>query len=134
MRSYNELTNKRKMMVDLMIEHYPDVAKNGTITFAEIRALWVKIQEMRKNGTISKLGYPLWITVEQEFRTGTRGVYAVPLPSGNVTSVVSNSKPQKSKVSKLTAPKMPVTLDVGNEQEVLTEDEFAAELEAAGVN
>lgn len=133
MRSYSELTSKRKMMVDLMINTYPNVATTGTITFSEIRALWVKIQQMRKDGTISKLGYPLWITVEQEFRTPHRGVYSVPLPAGNITSVFFNTKPQKSKVSKLTVPKVPVTLDVGNEQEVLTEDEFAAELEAAGV-
>jgi hypothetical protein len=58
-------------------------------------------------------------------------VYAVPLPSGNIAPVVTKTK--KSKESKLTAPKLPVTLDVGNEQEVLTESEFAAELEAAGV-
>ena len=130
MRSYSELTNKRKMMVDLMLETYPDIEKNGTITFKQIRALWTNIQEMRKNGTISKLGYPLWITVEQEFRTDTRGVYAVPLPSGNVEPKTVKSKVKK--VSKLTAPKVPVTLDVGNE-EVITDEEFAAELEAAGV-
>lgn len=130
MRSYSELTNKRKMMVDLMLETYPDIEKNGTITFKQIRALWTNIQEMRKNGTISKLGYPLWITVEQEFRTDTRGVYAVPLPSGNVEPKTVKSKVKKE--SKLTAPKVPVTLDVGNE-EVITDEEFAAELEAAGV-
>jgi hypothetical protein len=131
MRSYSELTNTRQKMIDYMVEAYPNISNTGTITFSEIRALWVQIQEKRKNGVIGKIGYPLWITVEKEFRTGTRGVYAVPLPSGNIASVVS--KPQKSKVSKLTAPKMPVTLDVGKGQEVLTEDEFAAELEAAGV-
>jgi hypothetical protein len=130
MRSYSELTKKRKMMVDLMLETYPDIEQSGTISFKQIRSLWDKIQEGRKDGTISKLGYPLWITVEQEFRTSSRGVYAVPLPSGNIVPVVT--KTYKSKVSKLTAPKLPVTLDVGNEQ-VITEDEFAAELEAAGV-
>jgi hypothetical protein len=131
MRSYSELTKKRKMMVDLMLETYPDIEQSGTITFKQIRSLWDKIQEGRKDGTISKLGYPLWITVEQEFRTSSRGVYAVPLPSGNIAPVVT--KTAKSKESKLTAPKLPVTLDVGNEQDVLTESEFAAELEAAGV-
>lgn len=130
MRSYNELTNKRKIMVDLMLETYPDIEKSGTITFKQIRALWSDIQEKRKNGTMSKLGYPLWITVEQEFRTDSRGVYAVPLPSGNIEPKIVKSKVKKE--SKLTAPKVPVTLDVGNE-EVITEDEFAAELEAAGV-
>lgn len=131
MRSYNELTKKRRVMVDLMLETYPDIEKTGTITFKQIRALWTQIQEMRKSGKISKLGYPLWITVEKEFRTDTRGVYAVPLPSGNVEpKTVVKSKVKKE--SKLTAPKVPVTLDVGNE-EVITDEEFAAELEAAGV-
>lgn len=130
MRSYSELTNKRKVMVDLMLETYPDIEKSGTITFKQIRSLWSNIQEMRKAGTIAKLGYPLWITVEQEFRTDQRGVYAVPLPSGNIEPKTVKSKVKKE--SKLTAPKLPVTLDVGNEQ-VITEDEFAAELEAAGV-
>lgn len=130
MRSYSELTNKRKVMVDLMLETYPDIEKTGTITFKQIRSLWTNIQEMRKSGTISKLGYPLWITVEQEFRTDSRGVYAVPLPSGNIEPKTSKSKVKKE--SKLTVPKLPVTLDVGNEA-VITEDEFAAELEAAGV-
>lgn len=130
MRSYSELTNKRKVMVDLMLETYPDIEKTGTITFKQIRSLWTNIQEMRKSGTISKLGYPLWITVEQEFRTDSRGVYAVPLPSGNIEPKTLKSKVKKE--SKLTVPKLPVTLDVGNEA-VITEDEFAAELEAAGV-
>lgn len=130
MRSYSELTNKRKMMVDLILKNYPDVKNTGTVSFKQIRILWVLIQEMRRTGTIAKLGYPLWITVEQEFSTNERGVYAVPLPSGNIEPKTVKSKVKKE--SKLTAPKLPVTLDVGNEQ-VITEDEFAAELEAAGV-
>lgn len=130
MITYGELTKKRKMMVDLFIQEYPEVQKNGTITFKQMRALWDKLLAARATGGI-KIGYPLWITVEQEFRTDTRGVYAVPLPGGNVDAVISK-EPRKKIQSKLTAPKRPVTMTGGNE-EVITEEEFAALLEDAVV-
>lgn len=132
MVKYSELSKKRKMMVDVIIEHIPAVSLTGTITFKEIRSLWLVIQKKRAEGTMSKLGYPLWITVEKEFRTGTRGVYYVPVPT-------------LEEAAKSNFPKIEKMLDSGSKKglttkqsdtkmdDVLTEDEFKKELAEAGI-
>lgn len=132
MVKYSELSKKRKMMVDVIVEHFPDVTKTGTITFKEIRSLWLVIQKKRAEGTMSKLGYPLWITVEKEFRTGTRGVYYVPVPT--LEETVESSFPKIGKMLDSVSKKGLTTKQPDTKMDdVLTEDEFKKELAEAGI-
>lgn len=126
--NYVNLSKTRKNVVDLIMRKFPGVKESGTITFKELTSLFVNTKSYTDPDTNQKYGYPLWLTIEKEFRSGTRGMYKVPLPTLNdfvgVTStkneVLINSKPE------LTVKKKERKIEISDE-------EFLAELAEAGI-
>lgn len=76
---YKDLSAKRRLVVDLLLkEGYMDT--DGLITFSSLQDFWSKYKTEKRD-----FGYPLWITVEKEWRTSCRGAYKVPAPNSNDT-------------------------------------------------
>lgn len=80
--AYSQLSAKRKLVVDLLVKEYPVLALDGRITFKDLQAFWDKIRGQRDHGG-PKIGYPLWITIEKQWKTNKRGVYSIPVPDSN---------------------------------------------------
>lgn len=148
MKKFSEMTAKRRQVIEHLVATYPEIASEGsgyagTVTFKQIRDIWVN-GKAAENGAGEKLGYPLWLTVESEFRTEARGVYAIPLDDGTpVPAKVKKEKAVKApkekkpkvkaaKVEKLTTPKLSAIIE-DSEKVVYTDAEFEAELKAAGI-
>lgn len=140
MKKYCELTPKRRDVIDHIVANYPDVKTSGTVTFKQIRALWHN-GKGTTNSAGEALGYPLWLTVESEFRTDVRGEYAIPLDDGTPiptkpakvkAAKVPKEKTKKVKAEKPVAPKLKQKIDDSDKVD-LSDDEFAAELAAAGI-
>lgn len=145
MKKYCELTPKRRVVIDHIVANYPDIASEGsgyagTVTFKQIRALWPN-GKGTVNSAGESLGYPLWLTVESEFRTDVRGEYAIPLDDGTPiptkpakvkAAKAPKEKTKKVKAEKPVAPKLKQKIDDSDKVE-LSDDEFAAELAAAGI-
>ena len=143
MKKYCELTPKRRNVIDHIVANYPDIVSEGTscigvVTFKQIRSLWTN-GKGTVNAAGAALGYPLWLTVELEYRTDVRGEYVIPLDDG--TPILT--KPAKVKAQKVTkektkkaekpvAPKLKQKIDDSDKVE-LSDDEFVAELAAAGI-
>lgn len=129
--NYAKLSNTRKEVVKLIVEKFPEVTKIETISFKMVRSLWVNGKAYVDPASNKKYGYPLWLLTEAEYKTGTKGLYNVPLPT--LESYVSESQTSLVKVSdskkKRLTPKQPDT----KMDDVLTEDEFKKELAAAGI-
>lgn len=129
---FNELTNKRKLAIQVLLQEYPEIAETGTITLKQLRTWWDdKYSKLESR----EVGYPIWIFSEKDFRTPTKGVYAIPVPTENDTLVSATTKTKKTKqktLKDLTSVKMESTITVGGD-ELLTEEEFAAECRAAGI-
>jgi hypothetical protein len=93
------------------------------------------------NSEGAALGYPLWLTVESEFRTDVRGDYAIPLDDGTPIPTKSakvkaetakKETTKKVKTEKPVVPKLKRKID-DSEKVELSDDEFVAELAAAGI-
>lgn len=137
---FSELSKKRKLAVQVLIQEYPEIAETGTITLKQLRTWWDdKYSKLEKRD----VGYPIWIFSESVFRTPTKGVYSVPVPTESDALVTADApktktlKPKTSKVKQktlkeLTSVKTEVTINVGSD-ETLTDEEFAAECRAAGI-
>lgn len=146
MKKFSEMTAKRRQVIEHLVATYPEIETEadgsiGTVTFKQIRDIWVN-GKATENAAGEKLGYPLWLTVESEFRTDTRGLYAIPLDDGTavpakatkstVAKVPKEPKVKTKKVEKLTAPKLSAIID-NSEKVDYTDAEFEAELKAAGI-
>ena len=143
MKRYCELTPKRRKVIDHIVANYPDIVSEGstsTVTFKQIRTLWPN-GKGTVNAAGDELGYPLWLTVELEYRTDVRGEYAIPLDDGTPIPTkpakvkaqkVPKEKTKKVKAEKPVAPKLKQKIDDSDKVE-LSDDEFAAELAAAGI-
>lgn len=124
---YVNLSKTRKAVVELLIKKFPGVKESGTITFKEIRSLWINGKSYTDD-TQKKYGYPLWLLVEKDFKTTTKGVYNVPVPTLNdfvgtdstKSEVLIDSKPE------LTVKKKEAKIEI-------SDDEFLAELAEAGI-
>ena len=145
MKKYCELTPKRRNVIDYIVANYPDIVSDGSsctgiVTFKQIRALWPN-GKGTVNAAGDALGYPLWLTVEMEFRTDVRGEYTIPLDDGTPILTkpakvkeqkVPKEKTKKVKAEKPVAPKLKQKIDDSDKVE-LSDDEFVAELAAAGI-
>lgn len=125
MTKYSALTKKRRMMVDLLLQEYPSIKETGVVSLKELRALHVKLWDARENGGL-KIGYPLWLTIEQQYRTDVRGRYAVPLPT-------DTDVPTENSKEGLTTKKLERIIK-SSEQANYNEEDFLAELADAGIN
>ena len=139
---FNDLTNKRKLAVQILVAEYPEIKETGTITLKQLRTWWDdKYSKLESR----EVGYPIWLFSEKEFRTDAKGVYAVPLPDSEADLVKAEKtiqkkvkagvqKKAKTKTLKdLTSVCKESTMEIGTTEEVLSDDEFAAELRAAGI-
>lgn len=146
MKKFSEMTAKRRQVIEHLVATYPEIALEGsgyagTVTFKQIRDIWVN-GKATVNAAGEKLGYPLWLTVESEFRTDTRGTYTIPLDDGTAVPVKAakstaakapkEPKAKTKKVEKLTTPKLSAIID-NSEKVDYTDAEFEAELKAAGI-
>jgi hypothetical protein len=140
MKKYCELTAKRRDVIDHIVANYPETKTTGTVTFKQIRTLWPN-GKGTTNSEGAALGYPLWLTVESEFRTDVRGDYAIPLDDGTPIPTKSakvkaetakKETTKKVKTEKPVVPKLKRKID-DSEKVELSDDEFVAELAAAGI-
>ena len=120
MRTFNELNRKRQQFVICLMKLFPAIKETGTITLAELKAM----PGLCDDNGITIPAHPVWVYGEKEFRTGTRGVYAVPLPEKG--DVVKNSKT-------LFTPARECVIIESKDSSVLTVEEFEAECAAAGI-
>lgn len=133
---YSDLTKSRKAIVDAFVAEYPEIKVSRSITFKQLRELWFNKLKPAKDRGESKLGYPLWITVEEDFRTAERGVYYVPVDDTEAPAMlpVKAPKAKKEKAPKaLKSKEKPVKI-VDNPEDNLSEDEFNKILADAGIN
>lgn len=131
---FNDLSKKRKLAVQILIAEYPEIKETGTVTLKQLRSWWDnKYSKLETR----EVGYPIWLFSEQEFRTDTKGAYLVPLPESDSEQVTAGKQIQKKVKTKtlkdLTSVSKESTMVVGAQESVLTEDEFAAECRAAGI-
>lgn len=126
--NYVNLSKTRKAVVDLLVKKFPGVKESGTITFKELTSVFIKGKYYTDPITNQKYGYPLWLTIEKEFRTGTRGKYHVPVPTLNdfVGAEHTNSKILIKSKTELTKEKKQTKIEI-------SDDEFLAELAEAGI-
>lgn len=129
---FNELTTKRKIAIQLILQEYPEVADDGLLTFNQFMTWW-NAYEQDPNRVI---GYPRWIVGNPETASGTRGVFSIPVPSSDAECVDITPTAKKKKVKtlkELTATENVATITVGETKASISEDDFAAELAAAGI-
>lgn len=131
---FNDLSKKRKLAVQILIAEYPEIKETGTVTLKQLRSWWDnKYSKLETR----EIGYPIWLFSEQDFRTDTKGTYLVPLPESDAEQVTAEKKIQKKVKTKtlkdLTSVSKESTMVVGEQKSTLTEDEFAAECRAAGI-
>lgn len=129
---FNELTTKRKIAIQLILEAYPEVAATGLLTFKQFMTWWTA-HSADPNRVI---GYPRWIVGNPATASGTRGVFSIPVPAceAECVEITSVKKAKKVKTLKeLTDTKKVSTIAVGETKASISEDDFAAELAAAGI-
>jgi hypothetical protein len=114
MMTYKTLSAKRKVVVDALLKEYPTITKSGVISYKEIQDFWDKVKGDVSEGK-RPFGYPLWITIEKDCKTETRGVYRLPLPN---SKEVLTPLPKPCKVV---------------DEVVYTNEEYEATLIAAGI-
>lgn len=132
---YSDLSKTRKAMVDALVAEYPTIAMTRSITFKQLQKLWIeKLYPAKKRGE-SKLGYPLWLTIEEEFKTEARGVYYVPVDDQELPAMlpVKEAKVKKEKPAKALKSKPALVKIVDDKKDNLSEDEFNKILAEAGV-
>lgn len=133
---FTDLPNKRRLAIQILINEYPEVAKTGTITLAQLKIWW----ESKYSKLVEReIGYPIWIFSEQAFRSTVKGHYTLPLPQSDAEWVTASTKT----VKKIKTPKIKTLKDltpvlkeckiVVSEVPVFTEEEFNAECIAAGI-
>jgi len=130
--NYSDMTKKQKYAIQLLIESYPEIKTTGKITLRQLTAWWNNYSTLENR----EIGYPQWLKERKEFRSDERGVYVIPLPTTDEAVTLEKTVKVKEKsLRKLTPVKKSVTIEVGkkNPDDILTEDEFAAELKAAGI-
>ena len=81
---------------------------------------------MGKSGKIKPACHLMFLYGDKQYRTRTRGLYSVPMPTSE--DVVKSFSPKK-----LTGTKTFVTIELDTESPVLSIDEFEAECLAAGI-
>ena len=106
---YSDLSKRRKAMVDLIVEMVPSVKTDRCIAFADLTDLWHNKIKPRRIAGEKLPGYPLWLTIEPEFRTNTRGVYIVPIDDTEAAYTIPASKVKKVKTKPEKKPKVKLT-------------------------
>lgn len=123
------MNKKREFVCQLLYKKYPELYTNGgVITLKQIQAWW----EEYKDSPDRRVGYPLWLIGEAQFRGTKRGSYIVPLPTSE--QIPTDKWKNKSK-SKLVVEQKD---DIIIEQECITDDpkildEFEQFLSEAGI-
>lgn len=131
---FNELTAKRKIAIQLILQEYPDVAKDGLLTFKQFMTWWTAYNDDPNR----IIGYPRWIVGNPDTASGTRGVFSIPVPQStaeciDITSGTITKQKKVKTLKELTATKKVATIEVGETKASISEDDFAAELAAAGI-
>jgi hypothetical protein len=122
MKTFSELTAKRQAAVLQLMDIFPSVAETGQITLAQCK----EYAALGKAGKIKPASHLMFLYGPHENRTGTRGLYNVPLPTKD--DIVKTLSPKK-----LTMPSRSVTITIDTESPVLSKHEFEAECKAAGI-
>ena len=66
---------KRKYLCQLLCETYPELVINGgVVTLKQIQAWW----ETYKDAPDRRIGFPLWLIGESQYRGQKRGTYVLP--------------------------------------------------------
>lgn len=135
MTKFSELTPRRQIAVQLLLEEYPECKETGTITLKQVRGWWHNKYSKQENRLC---GSPIWIFSEQEFRTPVKGTYLIPVPAEGESANMTGAKKQVQKKQKtlkdLTKVKAKSTIEVrGDNTSTVSEDEFAEECRAAGI-
>lgn len=89
------MNKKREFVCQLLYKKYPELHTNGgVITLKQIQAWW----EEYKDSPDRRVGYPLWLIGEAQFRGTKRGSYIVPLPTSEQISTGKWKNKSKSKL------------------------------------
>jgi hypothetical protein len=132
---YSELSKTRKAVVDAFVAEYPTIKLSRCITFKQLQTLWVEKLHPAKQRGESKIGYPLWITIEEKFKTEHRGVYYVPVDDSGQEPMlpVKEAKAKKEKQPKALKSKPQLVKIVEEKPDALSEDDFNKILADAGI-
>lgn len=123
------MNKKREFVCQLLYKKYPELHTNGgIITLKQIQAWW----EEYKDSPDRRVGYPLWLIGDAQFRGTKRGSYIVPLPT---SEQISTDKWKNKSKSKLVVEQKD---DIIIEQEHITDDpkilnDFEQFLSEAGI-
>lgn len=94
MKSYDELSDTKKLAVDIIVREVPETMETGTITLRELKYIFDRLKEKRKEGGIF-VGFPIWLTSDKQFRGERRGLYKVPLPKEIKENLTSERQDDK---------------------------------------
>ena len=122
MNTFADLSAKQQAAILQILELFPSVRGTGQISLSECKEFF----KMGKSGKIKPACHLMFLYGDKQYRTGTRGLYSVPMPTSE--DVVKSFSPKK-----LTGTKTFVTIELDTESPVLSIDEFEAECLAAGI-
>jgi len=89
------MNKKREFVCQLLYKKYPELHTNGgVITLKQIQTWW----EEYKDSPDRRVGYPLWLIGDSQFRGTKRGSYIVPLPTSEQISTDKWKNKSKSKL------------------------------------
>lgn len=124
-----DLNPKRKLAIQILSEAYPGADE---LSLAQIKSWWATYSQQDAR----KVGYPLWLVGEKEFRSATRGFYVLPLPQPG--DALADAPASKAALAPRTLGELaiPRSKDVPDElldPSILTEEEFLNECREAGI-
>lgn len=129
------MNKKREFVCQLLYKKYPELyANGGVITLKQIQTWW----EEYKDSPDRRVGFPLWLIGDQQFRGTKRGCYIVPLPTSEHISTDKWKNKSKSKLVVDQKHDIIIDQDQEQEQECITDDpkildEFEQFLTEAGI-
>ena len=124
-----DLNSKRKLAIQILSDAYPGLQE---LSLAQIKSWWATYSQLGAR----KVGYPLWLVGEKEFRSATRGFYVLPLPQpGDTLADAPATKPALTPptLGQLAKPREVDTPAELLDPSILTEEEFLDECRQAGI-
>jgi len=122
MNTFADLSAKQQAAILQILELFPSVRGTGQITLNECKEFF----KMGKSGKIKPACHLMFLYGDKQYRTGTRGLYSVPMPTSE--DVVKSFSPKK-----LTMKSKVVTIDLDTEDNILSKQEFEKECLEAGI-